>query len=99
MRPSPCGKCQVGAGPALFVTIDREAWESYIGGSLSAFVKEDDSSLGPDRLDRIEDLVLGYLETFLRERLASYKIPKYYRLLETLPRNGMGKIIRKDLHL
>lgn len=88
-----------GQVPALFVAIDREAWESYIGGSLSAFVKEDDSSLEPDRLDRIEDLVLGYLETFLRERLASYKIPKYYRLLETLPRNGMGKIIRKDLHL
>lgn len=88
-----------GQVPALFVAIDREAWESYIGGSLSAFVKEGDSSLGPGRLDRIEDLVLGYLEIFLRERLASYKIPKYYRLLETLPRNGMGKIVRKDLHL
>ncbi len=88
-----------GQVPALFVAIDREAWESYIGGSLSAFVKEDDSSLGPNRLNRIEDLVLGYLETFLRERLAPYKIPKYYRLLETLPRNGLGKIIRKDLHL
>ena len=88
-----------GQVPALFVAIDREAWESYIGGSLSAFVKEDDSSLEPGRLDRIEELVVGYLETFLRERLASYKIPKYYRLLETLPRNGMGKIVRKDLHL
>lgn len=88
-----------GQVPALFVAIDREGWESYIGGSLSAFVKEDDSSLEPGRLDRIEKLVVGYLETFLREHLASYKIPKYYRLLEMLPRNGMGKIVRKDLHL
>ena len=93
------GDVKWGQVPALFVAIDREFWESYIGGSLSTFVKEDNSSLEPDRLDRIEDLILGYLETFLRERLASYKIPKYYRLLETLPRNGMGKIVRKDLHL
>ena len=88
-----------GQVPALFVSIDRKAWESYIGGSLSAFAKEDNPSLDSGRLDRIEDLVLGYLETFLREHLASYKVPKYYRLLETLPRNGMGKIVRKDLHL
>lgn len=95
----PVEDAKWGQVPALFVTIDREAWESYVGGSLSAFIKEEDSSLDSGHLERIEDLVLGYLETFLRERLASYKIPKYYRLLETLPRNGMGKIIRKDLHL
>lgn len=95
----PVEDAKWGQVPALFVTIDREAWESYVGGSLSAFIKEEDSSLDSGHLERIEDLVLGYLETFLRERLASYKIPKYYRLLEALPRNGMGKIVRKDLHL
>ena len=95
----PVEDAKWGQVPALFVTIAREAWESYVGGSLSAFIKEEDSSLDSGHLERIEDLVLGYLETFLRERLASYKIPKYYRLLETLPRNGMGKIVRKDLHL
>ena len=37
------------------------------------------------------------LETFLKERLARYKIPSRWRAFETLPRNAMGKVVKRDL--
>ena len=37
------------------------------------------------------------LRRILRERLASYKVPRYFTKLEALPRNGAGKILKPEL--
>jgi long-chain acyl-CoA synthetase len=37
------------------------------------------------------------LSTWCRERLASYKCPKTYEFVDTLPRNAMGKVDKRAL--
>jgi acyl-CoA synthetase (AMP-forming)/AMP-acid ligase II len=37
------------------------------------------------------------LESFLRERLAGFKVPKQYRTVTALPRNAAGKILKREL--
>lgn len=37
------------------------------------------------------------LITFMKEHLASYKVPKSVVILETLPLSGMGKILKREL--
>ena len=37
------------------------------------------------------------LRGFVRENLASYKVPRELRLLDELPRNATGKILRAEL--
>jgi acyl-CoA synthetase (AMP-forming)/AMP-acid ligase II len=37
------------------------------------------------------------LSAFVKERLASYKTPKYYAFVEELPRNYLGKVLKTDL--
>jgi fatty-acyl-CoA synthase len=37
------------------------------------------------------------LKTFLKERLAGYKIPKHYLLVSKLPKSAAGKILKRDL--
>jgi len=37
------------------------------------------------------------LERFLRERLAPYKIPRHFRVMERLPASGTGKILKSKL--
>ena len=39
------------------------------------------------------------LNAFCKARLAAYKRPKHYIFVETLPRNFIGKIIRRQLHV
>ncbi|MGH3440213.1 MAG: long-chain-fatty-acid--CoA ligase [Sciscionella sp.] len=39
----------------------------------------------------------GALMTFCRERLASYKCPRAVRVVDALPRNATGKILRRQL--
>ncbi|MBI3181064.1 MAG: acyl--CoA ligase [Myxococcales bacterium] len=38
------------------------------------------------------------LRTYLTERLADYKVPRAYAFVEELPRNAMGKVVRRQLH-
>ena len=38
------------------------------------------------------------LKTFLRERLAAYKVPTIIVFAEGLPKSNIGKILRKELH-
>lgn len=40
---------------------------------------------------------LGSIETFLSPRLARYKIPKHIRAVDSLPRNGVGKVLKTEL--
>jgi len=37
------------------------------------------------------------LDSFCRDRLTSYKIPKIYEFIDELPKSAIGKILRKDL--
>jgi len=37
------------------------------------------------------------LTTFVKQRLASYKAPKYYAFTQELPRNYLGKVLKTDL--
>jgi fatty-acyl-CoA synthase len=37
------------------------------------------------------------LKTFLKERLAGYKIPKHYLFVSKLPKSAAGKILKRDL--
>jgi malonyl-CoA/methylmalonyl-CoA synthetase len=42
-------------------------------------------------------LELESLKTWARDRLAPYKIPRELRVVSTLPRNAMGKVIKPDV--
>jgi long-chain acyl-CoA synthetase len=37
------------------------------------------------------------LDAFCRARLASFKCPEHYEIVESLPKNPLGKILRKEL--
>lgn len=37
------------------------------------------------------------LKTFCREKLPSFKVPKYFEILEALPKNASGKIMKEEL--
>jgi acyl-CoA synthetase (AMP-forming)/AMP-acid ligase II len=57
-----------------------------LGEALRALVVPRDPAPGPDDL-----------AAWCRERLASYKCPKVYELVESLPRNVMGKLDKRAL--
>jgi malonyl-CoA/methylmalonyl-CoA synthetase len=42
-------------------------------------------------------LDISALKDWLKERLPSYKSPKLYQILEDLPRNAMGKVVKNEL--
>ena len=37
------------------------------------------------------------LEDFLRQRLADYKVPRSYSFVPELPRNALGKVLKRVL--
>ncbi|GAB3136819.1 long-chain fatty acid--CoA ligase [Micromonospora sonneratiae] len=37
------------------------------------------------------------IETYLRDRIAGYKVPKSWHVLDRLPRNGSGKVLKREL--
>jgi acyl-CoA synthetase (AMP-forming)/AMP-acid ligase II len=43
------------------------------------------------------DLLVEDVRSFCRERLAHYKVPDRMLVLDVLPRNAMGKVIKDDL--
>ena len=68
---------------AAVIGIPDKAW----GEAIKAVVV-----LVPEaRLDEVE------IVSFLRERIAGYKIPKSFDLIDELPRNPSGKILRRLL--
>ncbi|MCX5773723.1 MAG: hypothetical protein NTX05_03835 [Fusobacteria bacterium] len=44
-----------------------------------------------------ETLADADLRHFLLERLASYKVPKYFEFVVELPKNTLGKVLKKVL--
>ncbi|MGE0315818.1 MAG: class I adenylate-forming enzyme family protein [Lautropia sp.] len=59
----------------------------YWGEAITAFVLLRDDSTG----------ALEQLDALCRARLARYKVPKDIRIVASLPRNSMGKILRRKL--
>ena len=46
-----------------------------------------------------ESMTADAILSFMTQSLAKYKIPKYVKILPSLPRNGTGKIMRNELYL
>lgn len=44
------------------------------------------------------DIQLAEVQDFLRSRLAKYKIPRHLETRDELPRNAVGKLLRRKLH-
>lgn len=65
------------------VGMEDETW----GEAVTAFV-----ALKPG-----QNLSLPELKSWCETRMSPYKIPKSLRLLQSLPRNAMGKVVKPDL--
>ena len=44
-----------------------------------------------------QHLSLAQLDAYCRDKIAAYKIPKYLLLLDKIPRNHTGKVLRQEL--
>jgi malonyl-CoA/methylmalonyl-CoA synthetase len=44
-----------------------------------------------------EDLTLDALLPWARERLAPYKLPRALQVVDALPRNAMGKVMKPEV--
>jgi len=44
-----------------------------------------------------KEVNIDELNTWLRERMAAYKTPRRYLVVEELPRNAMGKVTKNDI--
>ena len=42
-------------------------------------------------------LLIEALVTLATDELTSYKRPREFRVVDSLPRNAMGKVVRRDL--
>ena len=60
--------------------------DSLYGEVVKAFVVRKRTSLGDDEL-----------RSFCRDKLAGYKIPKYFEYVEALPKSSVGKILHREL--
>ncbi|MBB6448743.1 acyl-CoA synthetase (AMP-forming)/AMP-acid ligase II [Geomicrobium halophilum] len=61
--------------------------DEVFGEQVKAFIVPQDATQ-----PKAEDI-----QSFLKERIADYKIPKYVELIEELPRNPGGKILKRQL--
>ncbi|ARP82217.1 AMP-dependent synthetase [Bordetella genomosp. 8] len=61
--------------------------DSIYGEAVAAFIE-----LRPDAA-----LTVEAIQAHARERIASYKKPKHVFFVETLPRSGVGKVLKRDL--
>ena len=43
------------------------------------------------------EIDLNALNTWMRERMPAYRVPRQYLLVPELPRNAMGKVTKKDV--
>lgn len=61
--------------------------DDTLGESVVAIIALKSAVLDPD-------VFLIDLKAHLKSRLATYKQPRVYKLIESIPRNHMGKVIR-----
>ncbi|MBT5494451.1 MAG: AMP-binding protein, partial [Alphaproteobacteria bacterium] len=43
------------------------------------------------------EIAVGDVETYCRENLTAYKVPKYIEFIDALPKTPVGKILRREL--
>lgn len=72
-----------GVQDAAVIGVEDERW----GESGVAFVVARESPLEADAL-----------KAFLAERIAKYKLPREFRVVEALPRTPYGKVVKAELH-
>jgi long-chain acyl-CoA synthetase len=48
-------------------------------------------------VDGARTLDVSKLKSFCYEYLASYKVPRFFEVIETLPRSAVGKVLRREL--
>ena len=65
------------------------------GEEVGAVVVLDPKSLG----DRSVEDVTEELDAFVQERVAKYKYPRIYRVMDELPKGPTGKILKRELTL
>ncbi len=76
-----------GVKECAVIPVPDERW----GQVPALFIVFDSSS--NENLDTLELKI----QEFLLGKLAKYKVPKYITIMDALPRNGTGKIVRKSL--
>ena len=70
-----------------FIVLRRPASAAVNAGSISAAAVSVAAETEP----------AAWLKSFLRERLSPFKLPKEIRLVDELPRNAMGKVLKQEL--
>ena len=63
---------------------------AYYGAILEAYIEWEPDARHPD---------IAGLTTWVASRIAAYKVPDRWRVMERLPRTATGKLDRKSLHL
>ena len=77
--------------------------DSYPGVEVSAVIGVPDEKNGEVPIAYVEleeeadGFDLGALKKYLREQLANYKIPRQIHLIEELPKNATGKVLKRVL--
>ncbi len=75
---------------AAVVGVPDEAWGDRV---VACVVLRSEAARTPEA-----DSQLGLaLRAFCKERLAPYKVPKQVHVLESLPRNALGKVVKPEL--
>ncbi|MBI5738692.1 MAG: hypothetical protein HY997_22745, partial [Mycolicibacterium neoaurum] len=59
--------------------------------------RSDGENTGGERSDGENDRAVDVLKQFVRDNLANYKVPRDIVVLDELPRNSTGKILRREL--
>lgn len=81
----------------------EEVIDRFDGVSASAVVGRADEKSGEIPIayieldDDIDSIDIAKLRNYLREHLANYKIPKSIKVLENIPKNATGKVLKREL--
>src|SRR5690606_39174132 len=91
-------------GENVFPREIEEVLNAHPSVNASAVIGMEDPSRGEVALAFVElaedaEFDEGALRSHCRERLSQYKVPREIRVIEELPRNPTGKIMRRELKL
>ena len=66
-------------------------------GHLAGAVLARDLHVGGQRWSKGRRLTAADLDAWVRASLAPYKVPQYYAFVDSLPRSGSGKTLKREL--
>ncbi len=78
------------------VGIKDEQWGEIIGAIIVQNKKRDNNN-NNDGNSNSEKIDLDSLRDWAKDRMASYKLPRRLLQLDSIPRNAMGKVNKKEL--